>query len=169
MYAAYDEELAERLLQEIADGMPVSRLKELKTGLPDVMTINSWRESVPSFAERWSRARKAQATKLAEDTIAIADTIRDPTRAKVMVSARQWLAGKLDRETWGDRVDVQIEHKVDLAASLASAKARIGAIEDRMNDDDSYVIDLKANIPNASTDKQSDDGALLDALPDFFD
>ena len=72
-----------------------------------------------------TRAREAHAAVLAEETLKIADNDPDPIRARVRIQARQWLAAKYDRETYGDKVDVGHVHTIDLKAALEQAKARL--------------------------------------------
>ena len=66
--------------------------------------------------ERITRAREASAHALVEEALAIADSAtHDDDRAKrLQVSMRQWLAGKFNRERYGDgpmvAVSVQTEN-----------------------------------------------------------
>jgi len=67
----------------------------------------------------YSHARARLAGQLADETVEIADGIKDaePVRAaQAAIASRQWLASKLDPATFGDRSKVAIEHtgSVDL-------------------------------------------------------
>jgi len=55
----------------------------------------------------------------------IADTAIDSVRARNQIAARQWIASKLHSKKYGDRVQVDIEHKISLTAALESAKNRV--------------------------------------------
>ena len=78
----------------------------------------------PDFSEQYARAREAQADKLAEEILAIADDGRSDTyldgegnektdseviqRSKLRVEARKWLASKMAPKKYGDKI--QAEH-----------------------------------------------------------
>ena len=74
----------------------------------------------PDFTEQYARAREAQADKLAEEILAIADDGRSDTyldaegnektdneaiqRSKLRVEARKWLASKMAPKKYGEKV-----------------------------------------------------------------
>ena len=76
------------------------------------MALDEWL-SDPARGETVRRARKAGAAALAEQTLAIAEgamptkhpitgePVADPSRDKLRIQARQWLAERRDRATWG--------------------------------------------------------------------
>lgn len=81
-----------------------------------------------NYPDQYARAREAQADKLAEDIIAIADdssrdVYRDENgnertdsevvqRSKLRVDARKWLAGKMAPKKYGDRLNLDADVKV---------------------------------------------------------
>ena len=65
----------------------------------------------PEFSEQYARAREVQADVLADEVIEIADTEPDPNRARVMIDARKWLAGKLRPKKYGDHL--KLDHTVE--------------------------------------------------------
>jgi len=94
-------------LQSIADSAGVSK-----------GTLISW---LAGYADQYARAREAQADKLAEDILAIADDGRNDTyqaddgetvnhdviaRSRLRVDARKWLAGKMAPKKYGDKIAV---------------------------------------------------------------
>lgn len=106
-------------------------------GMPSASSVERWAVDDCLFAEDIARTRKARASKLAEDTITIAD--EDPKlTAKGMVdngaerhratkiNARQWLAEKLDPKTFGSQqnIDVQSHLHIDMTALLSEAQGR---------------------------------------------
>ena len=78
--------------------------------------------SHPQFSEQYARAREAQADKLAEEALQIADDGRNDTyvdgdgnvktdteviqRSKLRVDTRKWLASKMAPKKYGDKVAI---------------------------------------------------------------
>ena len=89
--------------------------------MPHQDTIMAWLDgSKPAFSEQYARAREAQADKLAEEALQIADDGRSDTyvdgdvnvktdteviqRSKLRVDTRKWLASKMAPKKYGDKV-----------------------------------------------------------------
>jgi hypothetical protein len=94
-------------LQSIADNAEVSK-----------GTLIAW---LAGYADQYARAREAQADKLAEDILAIADDGSNDTyktddgevvnhdviaRSRLRVDARKWLAGKMAPKKYGEKLAV---------------------------------------------------------------
>jgi len=94
-------------LQSIADSAGVSK-----------GTLIVW---LDAYADQYARAREAQADKLAEDILAIADDGANDTymtengpatnhdviaRSRLRVDARKWLAGKMAPKKYGDKTTI---------------------------------------------------------------
>lgn len=94
-------------LQSIADSAEVSK-----------GTLITW---LAGYSDQYARAREAQADKLAEDILAIADDGSNDTyqtengevtnhdviaRSRLRVDARKWLAGKMAPKKYGDKLAV---------------------------------------------------------------
>ena len=78
--------------------------------------------SKPAFSEQYARAREAQADKLAEESLQIADDGRSDTyldaegnektdneaiqRSRLRVDTRKWLASKMAPKKYGDKVAI---------------------------------------------------------------
>lgn len=90
-------------------------------GMPHQATIMAWLDgSRPEFSEQYARAREAQADKLAEEALTIADDGRNDTymdadgnvktdseviqRSKLRVDTRKWLASKMAPKKYGDKL-----------------------------------------------------------------
>lgn len=66
-------------------------------------------KNVPELDMLRMEALKSHAAKLAGETIKIADDPDiDAAKGKVMVQARQWLAGKEDRDRYGEKQQVDV-------------------------------------------------------------
>lgn len=91
--------------------------------MPAQSTIMAWLDgSRPEFSEQYARAREAQADKLAEEALQIADDGRSDTyldaegnertdteviqRSKLRVDTRKWLASKMAPKKYGDKVAI---------------------------------------------------------------
>lgn len=131
----YSEELAQEICRHIADCVSLRTIAAME-GMPDVATIMRWLadETKPEFREQYARAREAQADKMAEDILAIADeectmvradkhgtkdddgegnteVVFDATavaRNKLRVDARRWLASKMAPKKYGDKVQTEL-------------------------------------------------------------
>lgn len=119
----YTPELVERICAHIADGKSLRTIEKLP-GIPTVTTIMRWLEDKPEFRDRYARAREAQADKMAEEILAIADEITvskvvtpdgevelrmDSTavaRNRLRVDARKWLASKMAPKKYGDKLGI---------------------------------------------------------------
>lgn len=80
------------------------------------------------LAKRYEAAKTARSRDLAEETIHIADTEKDPAKARNMINSRQWLAGKFNRREFGDHVVHEVEHKLSLADALEQGQNRLDSI-----------------------------------------
>lgn len=131
----YSEELAQEICAHIANCVSLRAIAAME-GMPAVATIMSWLadDSKPEFLEQYARAREAQADKMAEDILAIADeectmvradkhgtkaddgegntqVVFDATavaRNKLRVDARKWLASKMAPKKYGDKVQTEL-------------------------------------------------------------
>ena len=97
-------------LQAIADDAGVSK-----------GTLINWLAQ-EGHVDQYARAREAQADKMAEDILAIADDSSKDTyvdesgnvradqevvaRSKLRIDARKWLAGKMAPKKYGDKLDI---------------------------------------------------------------
>ena len=143
----YSEELAQEICRHIADCVSLRTIAAME-GMPDVATIMRWLadETKPEFREQYARAREAQADKMAEDILAIADeectmvradkhstkdddgegntaVVFDATavaRNKLRVDARRWLASKMAPKKYGDKVQAELTGAGGGAIQVAS-------------------------------------------------
>ena len=92
--------------------------------------------SRPEFSDQYARAREAQADKLAEEALQIADDGRSDTyvdgdgnvktdteviqRSKLRVDTRKWLASKMAPKKYGDKVQAELTGAGGGAIQVAS-------------------------------------------------
>jgi hypothetical protein len=124
--------ILEPLLAAIADGQTLRGYCKEKRDQgafdaelhPAASTIRLWvvKDSPAGIAERYARAREAQAESWADDILELADDGRKDTflddkgnervdhdhinRSKLRVDTRKWLMAKLHPRTYGEKVDV---------------------------------------------------------------
>lgn len=127
----YSLELVHAICEHIANCVSLRAIAAME-GMPSVQTMMAWLadDSKPEFLEHYARAREAQADKMAEDILAIADeectmvkadkhgtsdddgegnteVVFDSTavqRNKLRVDARKWLASKMAPKKYGDKL-----------------------------------------------------------------
>ena len=136
----YTPELAAIICQRVAEGESLANIAR-EPAMPSYPTVMEWLKSNNDFAGMYRQARQDQADTLADEIIAIADSVMDagPTdsakvnAARLRVDARKWVAAKLKPKVYGDRVEaaltgaVTVEHTItdeDRAKVLASIMAR---------------------------------------------
>ena len=120
--STYTPELAAAICEHIAAGKSLRTIAALD-GMPAQSTIMVWLDGKhPDFTEQYARAREAQADKLAEEILSIADDGRSDTyldaegnektdneaiqRSKLRVDTRKWLASKMAPKKYGDKVAI---------------------------------------------------------------
>jgi len=114
MPAGRPSEYTEEMGDEICDAIAISTvgldiLRSENPHWPQVGTIYSWRVKIPEFAEKYARAKIAQADVLVEQNMTIAhagyDTHIGIMNAKMRIDENRWQAGKLKPKKWGDKVE----------------------------------------------------------------
>lgn len=108
--SGYSEEVVGTICMEIMAGKSLRTICAME-GMPAASTVYAWLGKYPEFSQRYACAREVQADVLADEIIEIADSDLDPNRARVMIDARKWLAGKLRPKKYSDRVE--LDHKLD--------------------------------------------------------
>lgn len=119
----WSEEAGQRVLALAASGVPIYKI-EAFPGMPNAQTIYEWRERRPEWAAALARARAVRAERLADEGLGLidacdGDSSSQVTKAREQGAYRRWLAGCLDRATYGDAV--QVAATVDVRAVVAFA------------------------------------------------
>lgn len=113
----YTDELAERILDRIAQGESLTKICE-DDAMPCRMTVWRWRRGLQgapaSFCDDYAHARVGQAEAYFDDVVALSDAIAtDPTHektnaAKLRVDSRKWVLARMDPGQYGDRTSLNI-------------------------------------------------------------
>jgi hypothetical protein len=126
----------------------------------------AWIAALPAYEQAVRRARaivvEARVDKMAET----AREEPDVNRARLIIDTDKWLASKLAPKVYGDKLDLTIEHRLDIGEALAAARARanVRPMCDPVDVIEGEVIDSQAESSVKPIDKQS----MVDAIPDIF-
>lgn len=116
----------------------------------------------PELATKYDAAREARTELLMDETITISDEDKDSSRARNRIQARQFLASKLNRKTFGEQVDVNVSGQIDLRAALSEARARVF----RPQRDLEQVIDAEYTMISNTSQNGTPDNESGAATPD---
>jgi len=98
--------------------------------MPSQTTFYRWLKERPRFAAQFAVAREAQADFFMDDILKIADgkgEDPEPTRDKIKIDARKWVAAKLSPRRYGDKA-VAAEPAPAPAPRFADDQARAARI-----------------------------------------
>lgn len=87
-----------------------------------------WRQSYPEFGEAYLQAQEEHVDALVDQAGEIVDTEQNPQLGKLKADHRRWLASRLNRQKYGDKLDVQHNHTLDISPALALAAKRMKSI-----------------------------------------
>ena len=113
----YSQKWADLICELVIDGKSLRTIC-LADDMPSRSTVMKWLIEQADFADQYARAREAQQDTYAEEIIHIADTEKDPNRARVMIDARKWHASKLAPKKYGDKVDLAHTGQVELVHEI---------------------------------------------------
>lgn len=138
----YSDEVAERICEALADGRSLASICE-DDDMPRQATVFRWLadERYSAFRESYTRAREAQADKIFDEILDIADDARNDwmerrredgsvdevvdhehiQRSRLRIDARKWMAGKLRPKVYGDKIEH--EHTGGIALSVTEEDA----------------------------------------------
>lgn len=119
MFDALEAHVGEdRIFGLLADGETVSSVcRKIKELYPDELgelsrgVLSTWCNR-PERKERYLEARRMGAVAYAEDSLEIADgaplSKEGISKAKLRADTRKWIAGKLDRDAWGEQTQAGV-------------------------------------------------------------
>jgi hypothetical protein len=98
---------------------------------PSYSVFVKWVNDNPEWFEKYSRARQLQADFYADDTVRIADEVREVARARNMMDARRWHASKIAPRKYGEKLvqdinaNVTTTNKLDLRNMPSSVREEL--------------------------------------------
>lgn len=131
----------------------------------DIKTFHNIIQSDKQSALAYAHAQELRGDVLADEVIHIADTEQDAAKARNMISARQWLSGKLNKR-YGDRIDLNVTATLDVTSALAEARQRV-TLPVR---DQQQIVDVDSRIlPRARAPSAPDgESGTRPDVPDIF-
>ncbi|MGL6078160.1 hypothetical protein [Methyloversatilis discipulorum] len=132
------------ILERIANGESLAAALR-KPGMPSYALAKIHLRSDPALREAYDQAIEDRAALLAEELIELADTPipegLDPAsrsawvqHLRVRLDTRKWIASRVYRQLYGDRVEVSTQVQVDLSAAMEAAEKRLQAQRNRVID-----------------------------------
>lgn len=104
----YDAKIAKSVCDALAcTECSIGQVLKAVKGAPKLTRWYEWLHESEDCAEMYARAREAQGDYMAAQIVEIADSERDPNRARVRVDARKWVAAKLRPRVYGDKVALE--------------------------------------------------------------
>jgi hypothetical protein len=101
-----DNQLADRMLERVANGEPLRRVLR-ENGI----NPGSWfyaLEQDASLVERYARAKAMALEAMADAIVDISDDItEDPARSRLKVDTRKWLLSKLAAKKYGEKITTE--------------------------------------------------------------
>lgn len=156
-----------RFCDLIADTVPTKRALQMLNWTRGVYRYMCAQQ--PAFASAVERARVIAQHEFVDQIPEIIDSEPDLVRMRERVAAIKWTASKLSPRTFGDKLDITVEQRVDLAGALAEARARTLR---PMCDPVPMIEGEFEALPNVtahrSTDDESPAPAEKPAMPDIF-
>jgi hypothetical protein len=126
--SSFTQEIADEICERLAEGESLRSICR-SDGMPVQATVFRWLSIDEAFLKQYARAREAQADRLADEILDIADDSSRDTipkvdkegneygeqansewiaRSRLRVDARKWLASKMAPKKYGDKVTQEI-------------------------------------------------------------
>lgn len=130
------EQIWPTILESIANGASLASALR-KPGMPSYSLAKLHLRSNPALKEAYEQAVQDRAAFLAEELIEMADTPipegLDPAsrsawvqHLRVRLDTRKWIASRVYRQVYGDRVDLEVKHtRINISAALEAAEGRL--------------------------------------------
>jgi hypothetical protein len=140
-------EIFERILEEMRGGKTLAQVLDIhKEGnnYPSLSTVYKYTNNHSEARAQYTQARENCADALADDILRVAESTLDPQRARNQITARQWLASKIKPKVYGDKLDVDVNNRIDISLAIQQGRQR------------AQVIDNTMLLPAFTSDIQSD-------------
>lgn len=128
-YAFCTDEIFQLVVSSLKRGITVMQLADMNKDNPDFPhpdSIYDYCNADNARKQIYTHAREMFADSIVDETIMIADTVKDPQIAANRIRARQWSASKLKPKVYGDKLDIDLNQRVDVSIAVQAARQRIG-------------------------------------------
>lgn len=125
----YNVGLGNRILKHYSDGKTILSITKIK-GMPSRNTIYLWRTDFPEFGKAYIVACECNADSVVESRYeALIDAdVSEAKLASEQWKAGTWLASKINRSKYGDKLDIQHSVTIDLSPALIEATQRMASV-----------------------------------------
>ncbi len=126
----YNQKLADEILRLYSSGKTILDIIQ-NNKMPSRVTIYRWRDSFPAFGKAYLIALDAHIESMIDDVrkrVMGADS-KQAKLVDVQFKSISWLASKLNRAKYGDKIDIDITKTLDITPALADALKRMKEIE----------------------------------------
>lgn len=118
------EEQKEFALEMAANNKSLKTIaKEL--GFTTPMQFVRYRKRDPLFQSEFNSARQFAAECLADSALTVVDDYDNPLKAKTQFEVIKWVCATRYPEVFGERLDLNVRHEVDISAALGAAMKRV--------------------------------------------
>ncbi len=127
MKTKYTEDIANAIIRFYSAGHFLNLIGSYSC-MPCRDTIQEWRKTYTWFGDAMDNALDAHCESLlmiVHQSMLAAKTITDAKIAEARFRYITWLVSKLQRDKYGEKIDVVVEHKLDLAPLLLKARNRM--------------------------------------------
>ncbi len=126
----FNQKLADEILRLYASGKTITEIVKANK-MPARMTVYRWRDYVPEFGKAYLLALEAHIEAMIDDVKlrVMRAGSKEAKLVDVQFKSISWLASKLNRAKYGDKIDIDITKTLDITPALADALKRMKAIE----------------------------------------
>jgi hypothetical protein len=119
------KEQLDHLIEQVSTGKTVAAVeRELKLRQGFIFKLS---EKDTSLREKINRARITGTDALVDSLHTIADDEQDVQRARLKSDNIKWVASRLNPTQYGDRINMDVRHSVDLDGAMIEARERIAS------------------------------------------
>lgn len=111
------------LMEGITPAQLVEKDRE-KGELPSLPTFYKYINADNARIKEYALARERCADIMADQVVVAADSTLDPQRAANRMKGRQWWASKAKPKVYGDKLDIDLNQRVDVSIAIQAARAR---------------------------------------------
>ena len=108
--AKYSKSICNKICERLANGESIQKITK-RSDMPSQATVYNWLadERYKEFLEMYTRAREAQADRLFDECLDIADKAKADTvqESRLQVDVRKWMAAKLKPVKYGDKTTTE--------------------------------------------------------------
>lgn len=125
--ASCTPEIFELVIASLYEGKTPAHVVEEQrenTAFPTLSTIHKYAMADNARKKTYADAREACADMMADQVVLHADSNVDPQRAANRMKARQFWASKLKPKVYGDKLDIDLNQRVDVSIAIQAARAR---------------------------------------------